>query len=108
MRLLIATGNAGKVRELAEALQAPGLELLGLGDIEDAPPAPDETGSTFEENALLKARYYFERTGMTTIADDSGLEVDILVGRPGVSSARYGATDAERVQRLLDELNGYP
>lgn len=109
MKLLIATHNAGKVRELREALREPGLELVGLDELGGgAPEAPDETGATFQENALLKARYYYEKTGLVTIADDSGLEVDVLAGRPGVRSARYGATDEERVERLLGELDGYP
>ena len=98
--LLIATGNRGKVRELAAALAGLGvdvidLEAAGVGDR----PAPEETGETFEENALLKARYYHELTGLATVADDSGLEVSVLAGRPGLHSARYAATDAERVPK---------
>jgi XTP/dITP diphosphohydrolase len=108
MRLLIATNNEGKVRELEEALGGLGVEIVRLSELGDAAPdAPEETGATFEENALLKARYYFERTSVAAVADDSGLEVDALGGRPGVLSARYGgagATDAERVDRLLGEL----
>jgi XTP/dITP diphosphohydrolase len=110
MRLLIATNNAGKVRELGEALRGLEVDLVRLADLGDgAPESPEETGSTFEENALLKARYYFERTGLASVADDSGLEVDALGGRPGVLSARYAgpdATDADRVDVLLDELAG--
>jgi non-canonical purine NTP pyrophosphatase (RdgB/HAM1 family) len=109
MRLLAATTNRGKVRELAEALARLGFEVLdlhgaGTGDV----PAPDETGTTFEENALLKARYYHGRTGLAVVADDSGLEVDALGGRPGLASARYSDTDATRVAKLLGELEGVP
>jgi len=110
MRLLVATNNEGKVRELVEALRACDIEIVRLRDLgDDAPEAPEETGSTFEENALLKAHYYFERTGIVSVADDSGLEVDALDGRPGVYSARYGtegATDSDRVALLLDALTG--
>ena len=73
--------------------------------------APEETGGTFEENALLKARYYVERSGLLTLADDSGLEVDVLNGGPGIYSARYGgpgASDADRVEKLLKALEGVP
>lgn len=112
MKLLIATNNAGKVRELGEALRGLDVEVVRLADLGDeAPEAPEETGATFEENALLKARYYYERTGLASVADDSGLEVDALGGRPGVYSARYGgpdATDGDRVERLLGELSNYP
>ena len=109
MELLIATANRGKIRELTEALGGLGLEPVGLGALGYGDrPTPEETGATFEENALLKARYYHEMSGMLTLADDSGLEVDALGGRPGVYSARYGSTDAERIERLLDELEGRP
>lgn len=87
--IVLATRNAGKVRELADALAAFGLGVLGL----DAFPQIgeiDETGETFEENALLKARTVAEATGHIAVADDSGLEVDALGGDPGVHSARYG------------------
>jgi XTP/dITP diphosphohydrolase len=108
MKLLIATSNAGKVTELAEALDGVGFELLGLGDLPSPPEPPEETGATFEENALLKARFYHERSGLLTVADDSGVEVNILGGRPGVESARYAPTDPERIERLLGELDGVP
>ena len=108
MKLLIATSNGGKVRELAEALDGTGFELLCLDDLPSRVEAPEETGDTFEENALLKARYYHEASGLLTVADDSGLEVNILGGRPGVESARYAPTDPERIARLLAELDGVP
>ena len=109
MKLLVATTNAGKVRELAEALGELGLEVVDLDAAGVAHlPAPDETGATFHENALIKARFYHEASGLLTVADDSGLEVAILGGRPGLHSARYAATDEERIARLLGELDGVP
>ncbi len=107
MQLLLATTNEGKVQELKQLLSDRGLEIVGLGD--RAVDEDIETGTTFEENALLKARYYHRMTGMTTIADDSGLEVDALDGAPGVYSARYGGpTDADRTNKLLEEIRGVP
>ncbi|MGH9764900.1 MAG: RdgB/HAM1 family non-canonical purine NTP pyrophosphatase [Blastocatellia bacterium] len=108
MELLIASTNKGKVEELREILEIEGLEVMGLDRL-PAMTVPEETGSTFEENALLKAHYYRKLTGMITIADDSGLEVDALGGAPGVMSARYAgfeATDNDRVRKLLGELDG--
>ena len=105
-KLLIGTGNAGKVRELTELLadvpyQVISLEKLGI-DCE-----VDETGSSFEENAVIKATTYSRITKLTTIADDSGLEVDVLGGDPGVYSARYagkGVSDTGRIEFLLSKL----
>lgn len=103
--LLVATKNAGKVRELTELLVGLPLRLRNLSDFPAAPEV-DETGATFEENARLKAVGYGEHARLLTLADDSGLEVAALGGEPGVRSARYGglATDAERTARLLEEL----
>ena len=106
-RLLIATTNEGKVRELRALLDGLNVELLSLGQLAEMPAPVEETGETFAENALLKAEYYFARTGITTLADDSGLEVAALGGRPGVRSARYGGEglgDAERNSLLLAEM----
>ncbi|HEV2706362.1 MAG TPA: XTP/dITP diphosphatase [Pyrinomonadaceae bacterium] len=106
-QLLIATRNAGKVREFAELLTGLPLQLRHLAEFPHVPEAV-ETGSTFAENAALKARFYARLTGLPTLADDSGLEVDALGGAPGVYSARYAgeqATDAARNAKLLDELN---
>lgn len=108
-RLLIATTNEGKVRELRAFLDGLNLELLSLGQLGEIPAPVEETGETFAENALLKAEYYFARTGIATLADDSGLAVEALGGRPGVRSARYGGEglgDAERNSRLLAEMSG--
>ena len=103
-RIVLATRNAGKVRELAENLAAYGLVVLGL----DAFPQVgevEETGTTFEENALLKARAVAEATGLIAVADDSGLEVDALGGAPGVYSARYGTDWALLPGETQDQCN---
>lgn len=108
--LLIATHNPGKVREYRALLADLPLDLVYLDDL-GITDEVEETGATFEENALLKARYYASRTGLWTWADDSGLEVDALGGRPGVHSARYAgpdASDADRYRKLLVELQGHP
>lgn len=105
--LLLATGNAHKVEEIGAILDGCGLALRTTrefpehGDVEE--PAPDYVG-----NALIKARAWRERTGLATLSDDSGLEVDALGGRPGVHSARYAATAEERIAKLLRELDGVP
>jgi XTP/dITP diphosphohydrolase len=102
---MLATTNSGKISELTRALSSQGIEIRGLEEL--ASNEDIETGSTFEENALLKARYYHRRSGLITIADDSGLEVQALGGSPGVRSARYArpnATDSERTALLLQEM----
>lgn len=108
-RLLFATGNAGKVRELA-ALFEGSAEVVGLSDVPiDA--YVDEDGDTFEANARKKASLLASRAALLSLADDSGLEVDALAGAPGVRSARYAgehATDAENVAALLAALAGAP
>jgi XTP/dITP diphosphohydrolase len=109
VRVLLATTNRGKLIELEEIMSDLGIEVTGLRD--PAGTQGIETGSTFAENALLKARYYHRLYGVPTIADDSGLEVEALGGRPGIHSARYagpGASDADRVRRLLNEMKGLP
>jgi XTP/dITP diphosphohydrolase len=92
--LLIATTNPGKTREIREILADPSIQLHTLADL---PPiaAPEETGRTFAENARLKALYYATASEMLTVAEDSGLEVDALGGRPGVESARFGGGDGD-------------
>jgi len=109
--LLIATTNPGKVSELAHLLTNLPYRIVGLADLPQLLPDVEETGETFQENALLKADYYFAQTGLLTLADDSGLEVTALAGRPGVYSARYagaGASDAAKVAKLLAELQDVP
>jgi XTP/dITP diphosphohydrolase len=102
--LLLATTNPGKLREIRDLLRDVPFEvrsLEGMADIE----APEETGATFEANARLKARYYAEATGLLAVADDSGLEIDAMDGRPGVLSARYpGATYDERFVNIWREM----
>lgn len=107
MEILIATQNAGKIREIAELLKDLPVTLRSLKDFGDI-AEPEETGSSFAENAALKAEYYAQKTGLRALADDSGLEVDALGGAPGIFSARYagaGANDARRIEKLLDQLN---
>lgn len=107
--LLIATSNKGKIVELQSLLASLPLQLRTLVEFSRIMEV-EESGQTFTDNAVLKARGYAVQTGLWTLADDSGLEVDALGGAPGVFSARYageGATDAERVRRLLGELSEY-
>jgi XTP/dITP diphosphohydrolase len=110
-RLLVATRSAHKLRELRELLAVPDdVELLAPDDA-GIEGEPDETGATFETNAAIKARYYASRSGLPTLADDSGLEVDALGGRPGVFTRRYSgpdATDESNNTKLLGELRGLP
>lgn len=106
-RVVIATGNPGKLAEIDALLGGLGLKLVAQSALGVAPAA--ETGSTFLDNALLKARHASARTGLPAIADDSGLLVEALDGRPGVLSARYAgpdASDEENVDKLLSELMG--
>jgi XTP/dITP diphosphohydrolase len=108
-RVVLASGNAGKLRELAALLAPLDLTLVPQGEL--GVSAVAEIGTTFLANALLKARHAAAATGLTALADDSGLEVDALSGRPGVWSARFareGASDAENLEQLLSELKGVP
>ena len=107
-KLLIATRNKGKMRELRQLLGGVPHEIASLDDLGIADEI-EETGATFEENAALKAEGYSQLSGLLTLADDSGLEVDALGGAPGVRSARYAgadASDADRVSLLLKNLEG--
>lgn len=108
-KIVLATGNQGKVKELAA--------MLGPFDFEVVPQSEfqvfeaEETGTTFVENAIIKARNAAQATGFPAIADDSGLAVDFLGGQPGIYSARYAgheASDEENVHKLLNELHGVP
>jgi XTP/dITP diphosphohydrolase len=106
MKLLVATNNAGKIRELNASLEDLPIQLFGLKSFENI-LEPAETGATFADNAILKANSYALQTGFWALSDDSGLEVEALNGAPGVFSARYAgenATDAERILKLLEEL----
>ena len=109
-KLLLATNNRAKVREYAILLQGIPYRIVSLEDVNISEQV-EETGTSFKENAILKARRYAELSGLTTIADDSGLEVDALGGEPGVRSARYagkGASDKERIDFLLKKLVDVP
>jgi XTP/dITP diphosphohydrolase len=113
-RLLLATRNRGKLAELQRildrALGAHAVELVGMDDVPAYPDVP-ETGLTFAENALLKAREGVRRTGLPTVADDSGLAVDAMAGMPGVFSARWAGRhgdDAANLRLLLDQLADVP
>ena len=109
-KVVLATRNQGKIKELQAMLEGKGIEVLGL----DAFPQVgeiEETGETFEENAVLKAKTVSEATGLIALADDSGLSVEALAGAPGVRSARYsgeGATDASNNAKLLEALADVP
>lgn len=107
--IVLATGNKGKVNELSLLLSQHHITVVPQSEY-DVPDVP-ETGTTFVENAIIKARHAAKITGLPAIADDSGLEVDALKGAPGVISARYSgeqATDASNNEKLLRELQGVP
>ena len=111
-RLLLATRNAGKLAELQRLLATavPGVEVVGLRDVPEYPEAP-ETGATFEENALLKAREAVRYTGLPAVADDSGITVDALNGMPGVLSARWSGghgDDDANLNLVLGQLHDVP
>ncbi|MBI2820985.1 MAG: hypothetical protein HYX74_02055, partial [Acidobacteria bacterium] len=106
MKLLIATSNLGKYRELQGLLRLPGVRLCWLADFPPVAPA-DEEGRSFAQNARLKAAHYHQLLRLPVVADDSGLQVERLGGQPGVHSARYagvGAGDRENLEKLLRDL----
>ena len=106
-KIVVATGNPGKIPEIARLLDGLDVELVVQSELGVADA--DETGTSFAENSLIKARHAANATGLPAIADDSGLVVDALGGRPGVYSARYAganATDDENIEKLLTELAG--
>ncbi|CAE6915637.1 Pyrophosphatase that catalyzes the hydrolysis of nucleoside triphosphates to their monophosphate derivatives [Vibrio sp. B1FLJ16] len=108
-KIVLATGNQGKVREMADLLSDFGFEVLAQSEFNVTDVA--ETGTTFIENAIIKARHAAQETGLPAIADDSGLEVDFLNGAPGIYSARYAgenATDRENLEKLLTAMEGVP
>jgi XTP/dITP diphosphohydrolase len=107
-KLLIATGSKHKFAELRDMLDLPNTELVSLDEL-GIPDSAEETGMTFEQNARIKAQYYWWESGLPTLADDSGIEVDALHGVPGVYTRRYAgpnASDEENNEKLLGELEG--
>jgi XTP/dITP diphosphohydrolase len=109
-RLLVATRSTHKLRELRELLELHQTDLVSLDDL-GIPDDPIEDGATFETNAAIKARFGARRSGLPTVADDSGIEVEALDGGPGVRTRRYAgeeATDADNNAKLLDALRGLP
>ena len=108
--LLLASQNAGKLAEMQRLVDGLPFRIVGPHDV-GIREAPEETGTTFIENAILKARYYSGRSGLLTAADDSGISVDALGGAPGLLSSRFGgdgATDEDRNRLLLTKLAGVP
>ncbi|MDD9195956.1 XTP/dITP diphosphatase [Aliivibrio sp. S3MY1] len=108
-KIVLATGNQGKVREMADVLSDFGFDVVAQSEFNVSDVA--ETGTTFIENAIIKARHAAKETGLPAIADDSGLEVDALNGAPGVYSARYSgesATDQKNIDKMLAAMDGIP
>ncbi|HEV7300305.1 MAG TPA: RdgB/HAM1 family non-canonical purine NTP pyrophosphatase [Tepidisphaeraceae bacterium] len=114
MKLLVATKNAGKVREFADLLRSTGFDCVALSSLDAEIPTPEETGETFRANACLKATYYARAAQSWALADDSGLEVDALDGKPGVVSSRWaelhdaGSGDAANNVLLLQQMIDVP
>lgn len=110
-RVVLATTNPNKVREIRALLDGVPIDVVGLDQFSAIEP-PQETGATFEDNAALKARYYAAATGLPAIAEDSGLEIDALGGRPGVESARFGGVESSYPEKfstlyaMLDAAGG--
>lgn len=107
MKVVLASGNQGKVRELSDLLKAQNIDVVAQSEFNLE--SPEETGLTFIENALIKARYAAAQTGLPAIADDSGISIPALKGAPGIYSARYAgehATDQTNIDLVLKNLNG--
>lgn len=102
-RLLLATSNKGKIHEMREALDGLGLELLDLSHVPTV-GMPEETGSTFAENAAIKAQHFFDATKHSTVADDSGIHVEALAGELGVQTRRWGAGPAASDEEWIDHF----
>ena len=107
IEILIATNNLGKVKEIKDILDSPEIKILNMKDF---PPLPkiEEDGKTYQENAFKKARKVSEYTGKICLADDSGLEIDYLKGKPGIYSSRWGNSDEERISKVLKLLENVP
>lgn len=109
-KLLVATGNQDKLREMKAVLNGIPVQILSIGEFPDLPEV-EESGATLVENAVQKAREIHDRTGYPALADDTGLEVEALAGKPGVYSSRYAGENAsysENVRKLLEEMKGLP
>ncbi len=110
IKIIIASKNKGKIKEIKRILILPGVKLLSYEDVGDWEDI-EENGNTYEENAYLKAEALVKKFNLPVVADDSGLEVEALGGKPGVDSARYAgdkATDEDRIRKLLNELKEVP
>lgn len=107
LEILVATNNLGKVKEIKDILYSPEIKILTMKDF---PPLPkiEEDGKTYQENAYKKARKISEYTGKICLADDSGLEIDYLKGKPGIYSSRWGNSDEERINKVLKLLENVP
>ncbi len=108
-RIVFASSNAGKVREIGQLLEGLSIDVLPQSDFNV--PEIEETGRTFVENAILKARNAAHHTGLPVIADDSGIAVDVLQGRPGIVSARFagvGASDEDNLKKLIEMIKPFP
>lgn len=109
MKILIGSRNLGKTREFKSILSQPSIDLVTPHDINlDDDFDVEETGTTFKDNAILKAKAFAQKSNFPSISDDSGLQVDALNGRPGVYSKRYGQDDYHRCQKILSELHNSP
>ena len=109
MKLVLATHNQGKIRELKECLAEIGWEAIPISDISDVPD-PAETGETFKENALQKAHYYMKAVQLPVLSDDSGIIADVLKDEPGIYSARYAGVhgdDEANNKKLVERLKSY-
>lgn len=110
-KVVAATSNKGKLLEMREILSSAPIELIAMGEIWNPVPQIDETGFTFFENAFIKADWVYKNSGLWALADDSGLEVDSLGGRPGVFSARFAGESAQTIEnnrKLLHEMQNVP
>jgi XTP/dITP diphosphohydrolase len=107
LEILIATNNLGKVKEIKDILNSPEVKILTMKDFPHLPKI-EEDGKTYEENAFKKARNISEYTGKICLADDSGLEIDYLKGKPGIYSSRWGNSDKERINKVLKLLENVP
>ena len=105
-RIVLATNNVGKLNEIRNIFSGVDIDIVAQSEF--ATPEAIENGLTFVENAIIKARNAADHTGLPALSDDSGIEVDILNGEPGIHSARYAGDDESNIERLLRELDGVP